>query len=171
MIYWGKIQICLRGKQMKKIIIIIFFLCALIVTSCFIVGSNTDNDISNILKLDMSTFEQSEEINKMIEVKLSDCEKIKNDIIVLINDLHNESEIYGTYFSEEKVLGSFDLYYEKSLDKIKSQTDFDEYRSVLKYSSGSEASLEILSLKYDYVSGFYKELKEVLLYLQELRKE
>lgn len=150
---------------MKKVIIVIICFCVLIAMVCFIVGSNPYNDVSNILESDISTFEKGEKINNMIEAKISECEKIKKDIIVLLDNLYSESEIYGTYFSKEEIIESFNLYYTKSFDKINSQTDFDEYMSVLKYLSGTEASLEILTLKYDHVFCFYEELNDMYLYL------
>ena len=156
---------------MKKLLIIVISLICVLTASLFVIknlNTNTD-DISKILKSDMSTFDQSEAINEKVESKLSECEKLKNDIMLLIEALYTKNETVGSYFSNEEIIKSFNSYYEDSVNKIDAQTSFDEYRCAFKYLSGSEASVEIASLKYSYCVDLYDELNKLYVYLNELK--
>ncbi len=157
------------SRKIWAVIGVIAVIIISVVSGLYSINQEPSNQIKKIATdTSLSTADKNQKISDIIEARKTDCEDVKKQIIDALSSLYNEnSQILSDKLSKDKVLKSFEEYYNSSMEKIDGKNDFGEYMYSVKYAGGSYASVKMAQAEYSGFDSFYFELTAML---DELKK-
>ena len=147
-----KNEIKSREDTMKKLLRcgVYFIVILMVFTSC-----------SNGNAPEQSTYEKSEKIEEMNEELLSKCQKIKSDIISVIEKIYEDDDslVYGT--TAEEAIEAFKKYYDEKVELLETKKSVDDYLIMFEYGNGSYGGIAHEESGYDSLTKLYDELTDI----------
>ena len=137
---------------MKKLLRcgVYFIVILMVFTSC-----------SKVNAPEQSTHEKSEKIEEMNEELLSKCEKMKCNILSVIEKIYKDDDslVYGT--TAEDATEAFKKYYDEKIEFLETQKGVEDYLIMFEYGSGSYGSIAHAEYENDTLTALYDELTDI----------
>lgn len=137
---------------MKKVLkcCVYFIVILMVFTSC-----------SNGNGSELSTIEKYEKITEMNEELLSKCQKMKSDIISVIEKIYKDDDflVYGT--TAEEAIEAFKKYYNEAVELLETKKDFDDYIIMFEYGGGTAGEIAYVMSEYNSLTSLFEELTDI----------